>query len=219
MRPRTSELIAEATLAILRGDGVRAHRDRPLAPDAGGDAARGRARRRRESDPHRDAVDTSRALPHRSQIWYRTCVSSPEETAKRCSRCGLTRPISEFNASVAFRHQFYCRDCQKAWYREHRPQYVANVIVNTDRYRERNQRFVVEYLKEHPCVDCGETDPLVLEFDHVRGKERNVSQLKWSSAPTWRIMGEIERCDVRCVNCHMRRTATQSGWRKGSEVL
>jgi hypothetical protein len=52
------------------------------------------------------------------------------------------------------------------------------------------------------CVECGETDPLVLQFDHVRGvKSRNVT-------PTMSLddlREEIEKCDVRCANCHTRR--------------
>ena len=39
---------------------------------------------------------------------------------------------------------------------------------------ERNEAktFVQEYLSTHPCVDCGETNPIVLEFEHVRGKKK-----------------------------------------------
>lgn len=71
-----------------------------------------------------------------------------------------------------------------------------------------------EYLESHPCVDCGESDPVVLEFDHVRGeKTRPVSILvKWS----WgRVVEEIEKCAVRCANCHRRVTASRAGWYAG----
>jgi hypothetical protein len=27
--------------------------------------------------------------------------------------------------------------------------------------------YLIEFFRERPCVDCGETDPLVLEFDHL----------------------------------------------------
>jgi hypothetical protein len=28
------------------------------------------------------------------------------------------------------------------------------------------------------------------------------------------LQAELERCEVRCVNCHIRRTAQRFGWRK-----
>ena len=73
---------------------------------------------------------------------------------------------------------------------------------------------VLAYLLEHPCVDCGETDPVVLDFDHLRDKTKNVSALLKS---TWtRILREIEKCDVVCANCHRRRTASRGGFFRAS---
>jgi hypothetical protein len=67
---------------------------------------------------------------------------------------------------------------------------------------------MVAYLLEHPCVDCGEADPVVLEFDHMRDKVKAVSVLL-SNGHEWKqILAEIEKCEVRCANCHRRRTAT-----------
>ena len=101
---------------------------------------------------------------------------------------------------------------------DNRTEHTANVNANTARYRERNRHLIRGYLLSHPCVDCGEHDPDVLEFDHLGEKAQAVSPLKMSASPGL-ILTEIQKCEVRCVNCHMRRTAAQFGWRKAREVI
>jgi len=77
---------------------------------------------------------------------------------------------------------------------------------------ERTQRFVYEYLKEHPCIDCGETNPIKLEFDHVRGEKKcHVSSLM-RQRTVIKIKTEIEKCEVVCANCHRVRTMTRGQW-------
>lgn len=72
---------------------------------------------------------------------------------------------------------------------------------------------VVAYLLDHPCVDCGETDWQVLEFDHrdavtkVKGVADLVHNHSWAS-----VQAEIAKCDVRCANCHRRKTALDLDW-------
>lgn len=73
--------------------------------------------------------------------------------------------------------------------------------------REKIKRKMMEFYKDHPCVDCGETDPRVLDFDHIHNKKHNVSTLlrkeySWNS-----ILEEAEKCEVRCANCHRKKTA------------
>ena len=75
---------------------------------------------------------------------------------------------------------------------------------------------MLRYLREHPCVDCGEADPIVLDFDH-RDREHKVDsvmKLVLSGYGWETILAEIAKCDVRCANCHRRRTAVQLGWFK-----
>ena len=59
-------------------------------------------------------------------------------------------------------------------------------------------------------MDCGETDPVVLEFDHVGKKAFSIGHAlksyKWQ-----RILDEIEQCEVVCANCHRKRTAQRGG--------
>lgn len=54
------------------------------------------------------------------------------------------------------------------------------------------------------CVDCGEVDPIVLEFDHLRDKEFNLAH--YAKASWERLHAEIAKCEVVCANCHRRRT-------------
>jgi hypothetical protein len=71
----------------------------------------------------------------------------------------------------------------------------------------------LEYLKAHPCVDCGETNPVVLEFDHVRGKkEFNISKASAKNIGICRLQGEVAKCDVRCANCHRKKTYIHAGY-------
>jgi hypothetical protein len=92
--------------------------------------------------------------------------------------------------------------------------YVEKARRRRKDYRENTYTPLFEYLASHSCVDCGEADPIVLEFDHVDRNEKTaaVSEMIRDQRP-WRvILEEIAQCQVRCANCHRRRTARQQGW-------
>lgn len=109
-----------------------------------------------------------------------------------------------------------CKDCYNAKKRKRfaenekvRQSYAIRQIKRRDRSRE----IVISYLREHPCVDCGESDGIVLEFDHVRGKkEYNISYMISHKTSDKTLVDEIAKCDVVCANCHRRRTASRAGW-------
>lgn len=100
---------------------------------------------------------------------------------KKCPKCQQILSVEMFSRNRV-RLSAYCRPCQgeycKADYRRNARLHNLRRSVNTARYKERNRELVREYLACHPCVDCGNADPRVLEFDHVRGKkEMNISSL------------------------------------------
>ena len=73
---------------------------------------------------------------------------------------------------------------------------------------------LVDYLLEHPCLDCGEIDVVVLQFDHLdpENKSDTVANMV-SNVCSWAtIEDEIAKCEVVCANCHTRRTAKRAGW-------
>lgn len=72
--------------------------------------------------------------------------------------------------------------------------------------RKRNRKYINKYKSAHPCVDCGFSDIRALDFDHVNGeKDLNLAQTHsyWSVK---RIQREIDKCEVRCSNCHRIKT-------------
>lgn len=136
---------------------------------------------------------------------------------KKCYRCSAEKNLEEFNfqkSGILGRHS-WCRVCQSADYMKNRVRHLAQVRAREKRIEVEHFAKIMDYLLGHPCIDCGETDPIVLEFDHVRGeKVRAVSELVALRQAWSKIEAEIEKCDVRCANCHRRKTALQFNWRK-----
>ncbi len=138
---------------------------------------------------------------------------------KQCGMCRRILPLTQFyfRSRATGRKHSTCKDCYRGYarshYRKNPRQYSTYHRINDARYRARNRELVSAYLERHPCVDCGEADPRVLEFDHVRGvKHGNLSEMVSAGFSEARIMNEIEKCEVRCANCHRRKTAMQFQW-------
>ncbi len=80
---------------------------------------------------------------------------------------------------------------------------------------------VFEFLSQQSCVDCGEKDPIVLDFDHKNPKKKYKPVSKLMSGHwAWKtVEKEIKKCEVRCANCHRRKTyKEQGGWGKSQQV-
>ena len=137
---------------------------------------------------------------------------------KRCPKCERELSTEQFNKRANGRCYAYCKACQSVYARNHYvnhiPAYYKRRLDSNQRSILRNRSFAIEHLRTHPCVDCGENDPIVLEFDHIdpSTKVDAVSDLIRCAYSLERVKSEMERCEVRCVNCHRRRTARQFFW-------
>lgn len=133
-----------------------------------------------------------------------------------CSKCGVEKPVEAFPV----RRDRYtgrgtvCLECgrlyRKAHYQANRSRYIARARAARPKRRSDAYARLIEHLRTHPCVDCGERDIRVLQFDHVdpAAKLRNVGAVIREG--TWsRAVIEIAKCEVRCGNCHRRRTLRQ----------
>jgi hypothetical protein len=150
-----------------------------------------------------------------------TEASVQTSAQKRCTRCGVLWPITEFAYRVKSRgtRRSHCRSCTSEYGRRH---YRRNreTYLNKSWSRDRTDRldlraWIYEYLRCHPCIDCGETDPVLLDFDHRESSEK-IETVGFLVARGRReeAIAEVSKCDIRCANCHRRRTAKQFGWTK-----
>ncbi|HKY49665.1 MAG TPA: hypothetical protein VJP45_00260, partial [Candidatus Limnocylindria bacterium] len=138
-----------------------------------------------------------------------------------CYMCGETKPEADFAFADIARgiRQRHCRTCHAAYRRAHylanRETYIKREAARIKHFRIENRALMIAYLLAHPCVDCGETDPVKLDFDHRDPSEKSGNIGFIAARKPWHlVLREIAKCDVRCANCHMRRTAEQFNWRK-----
>jgi hypothetical protein len=149
-------------------------------------------------------------------------LASPSASAtKWCYDCRRFKPVEAFafqDKSKGTR-QGRCRACHAKYRREHyvrnRATYIRQEVARVKRYSEENRPLIREYLRAHPCIDCGETDIVVLDFDHRDPAAKRYNVIVLATHKPWsRVLEEIAKCEVRCANCHRKRTAYQFGWRK-----
>jgi hypothetical protein len=142
-------------------------------------------------------------------------------TVLTCYMCGQSKPEADFAFAdlKTGRRQSHCRACQAAYRHAHylanRDAYIQMEVARMSGYRDANRPLLLAYLLDHPCVDCGQRDPVLLDFDHRDRSSKRSEVARLASTKPWQqVIAEIEKCDVRCANCHRRRTARQFGWGK-----
>ena len=74
----------------------------------------------------------------------------------------------------------------------------------------RNLLVVRSVMEAGACVDCGNDDIMVLEFDHVAKKTAPISKAIRNEYSLARLFRELDACELRCANCHRLRTAERS---------
>lgn len=150
----------------------------------------------------------------------RSWVRRARENESYCRTCKTWKPKSEFYyRDIALGLLEYdCIECLKAHrrnsYANHREtaraannEWTRGAVASANEY-------LYQYLLAHSCVDCGNNNILTLTFDHVRGKKKgNVSEMVARGRAIETIKVEIEKCEVVCFNCHMRRERKRRGGR------
>ena len=103
------------------------------------------------------------------------------------------------------------RAYQRSHYERNKELYESSAVASRAKQRIEQRLLIRRYLESHPCVDCGNADIRVLQFDDIaRGPD--VVRVSRLIGTRNRLLAELEKCEVRCANCHMIRTGEQLNW-------
>lgn len=70
------------------------------------------------------------------------------------------------------------------------------------KHREKKRAWCIAYLGGR-CVDCEESDPALLEFDHRGPKIDNITRmLRYLNTRNLILLMELSVCELRCLDCH-----------------
>src|SRR5256714_3309008 len=100
----------------------------------------------------------------------------PTVRCRRCGGCNEIKPVEQFAWRRKARGQRdnYCRtfrgDYKQEHYAANRSRYIANALRRKRALAAERAAYLIKYFAMHPCSDCGERDPVVLEFDHIGAK-------------------------------------------------
>ena len=137
---------------------------------------------------------------------------------KVCSSCSESKPRGDFGVCSKNKDGLYgkCKACKRAYDNEyHANRSKGNKKRKNELQRQRhisNRQYMYNFLKSHPCVVCGESDPVVLEFDHIDQSTKTTAVSLMADYSLDRVKEEIAKCRILCANCHKRHTAIQMGW-------
>ena len=114
---------------------------------------------------------------------------------KVCKVCGRELPEDMFDEG---RHQ--CKDCRKNYRKERRKSHPE-----IHRKQEaRRQKRVGEWFNslKTPCIVCGESEPVCIDFHHINPEEKDFTIGKHRGKAREILEKEISKCVCLCSNCH-----------------
>lgn len=134
-----------------------------------------------------------------------------------CSKCHQEKKLDEFsfrNRPKNIHHRF-CKACHSKYRKKHYLENKETYIVKALKWNRKQRTILREYLysvlAKSSCIDCGEEDIVVLDFDHLNNKRFSISLMFRHRHSLKAVKDEVEKCVVRCANCHRRKTAREFG--------
>ena len=131
-----------------------------------------------------------------------------------CKQCGHVQPEDQFKSSHCRRQKLTtrCQTCR---------QILARAQINpTTKHGKCSARWE-EWKANNPCVVCGESDPQLIEADHLRDKVHACSGNRY-----WAFNGgvpalekELAKCQSLCRWCHRLKSDRERGTVRQKSIL
>lgn len=132
---------------------------------------------------------------------------------KTCSKCNIEKLESEFNKKKNAL-QAFCKLCNSQSLKEHYKKNKEYYLSKSRTVKNRTKKWLLDFLSDKHCVDCGVANPIVLTFDHKDPKTKEICIARAHSYSLKKLQQEIIKCEIICANCHAIRTAKMFGWYK-----
>lgn len=144
---------------------------------------------------------------------------------KICTHCGKSKELSDYswkNQKKGWRHGF-CKSCHSLYRKDHYAENKKKYLLKAREWNKKQtdflRKFIYSYLSNHHCVDCGNKDIRVLDFDHEGKKLMGIAQMIRNCHSIASVENEIKVCKVRCANCHRIKTFTKGNFWKSKMGL
>lgn len=138
---------------------------------------------------------------------------------KICCYCNICKPLSEFwnYSRKPDGLQSRCKICKRIYdnlhYKSRTKEQKENKLFVSQTRRKQIVREIKAYALEKWCHDCWYRWHIAaLQFDHMRDKVAQISTMLVNGFSREVIFREIEKCEVRCANCHAIKTSEQFKW-------
>ncbi len=142
-----------------------------------------------------------------------------DEGLKVCSTCKKSKLRMEFNKNKTKKDGLAtcCKECNRLgssrYYSLNKAKHKKIIYERKRKNIHALRQYVYDLAKTKGCIDCSENDPIVLDFDHVRGsKVMNIGRMVPQNCSFATLQEELAKCEVRCSNCHRRKTAKEQSW-------
>jgi hypothetical protein len=112
-----------------------------------------------------------------------------------CIGCYHLYPTEDFVTDIKQKNGNYCKECRARTFE--RQDVVADKLL--------------EMKQNSKCVDCGETNIKLLEYDHINPEEKYCNVGNCRSIK--KLESESSICQVRCIICHIRRSKQQFSYK------